>query len=87
MDLDWVTLGVFLLSFLLCAALVGVVSLLGAQEKTFEEALEEQKRKKLVESEKNQSRAAKKRGEAANTANKRTAHKKKNPDSKVGEIM
>lgn len=39
------TLGVFLLSFVLCALLVAAVSFFGAKEKTYEEALEEQKRK------------------------------------------
>ena len=44
-ELDLMTLGVFVLSFGVCAALVAFVSLVGAKEQTFEEALEEQRKR------------------------------------------
>ncbi len=43
------TVGVFILSFAVCAVLVFAVSVIGAKEQTFEEALAEQKRKKEAE--------------------------------------
>ena len=58
--MDLPTLGIFLLSFLLCAGLVLAVSLFGAKEKSFEEAIEEQKRKRNKENEKKKPKEAKK---------------------------
>lgn len=37
--MDLVTLGVFLISFLVCLALVGFISLLGTKEQTYEDAV------------------------------------------------
>ena len=45
MELDLFTIGIFLLSFALCAAIVLGVSMMGAKEQSFEEALEEQRRR------------------------------------------
>ena len=44
-SLDVTTIGVFVVSFAVCAALVAGVSVFGARERTFEEALEDQKRR------------------------------------------
>lgn len=63
-ELDWMTLGVFALSFGVCAVLVAFVSLVGAKEKTFEEALEEQRKRNKAAQEGGKAKKA-----ASSTAN------------------
>ena len=83
--MDLWTVCIFVLSFGVCAALVAAVSLFGAKEQTFEEALEEQK-KKLAQ-EKNKHRAKKNADKAASKdakVEKRKNARANKKDNKVG---
>ncbi|XP_059095012.1 ribosome-binding protein 1-like isoform X2 [Tigriopus californicus] len=71
MMMDWATLGIFSVSFVFCGLLVFVVSVFGAQETSFEEALREQKAKLAREK---RDKAAKRQGEGQTT---KKADKKK----------
>lgn len=82
MELDLATFGVFLLSFVLCAVLVGVVSLFGAKEKSFEEAVEELKRKR--EQEQNKS---KKNANVTNKTHPAKKVKKKNQEVTTPKVL
>ena len=77
--MDLLTLAIFIGSFSLCAGLALLVSLFGAKERTFEEVLEEQKKK--IEAEKKQKvREVKKDKDKKKT---KWAKKKDNKDDRV----
>ena len=86
-ELDPVTLGVFALSFAVCAALVAAVSVFGAREQTFEEAVEEQKKKNQSHNKtQNKNKSLQKQNGTA-AANPQKEVRKRNNKNKVGKTI